>query len=400
MTDAGGPTAIAPATRGRARPVLVHLTTTDMSLDWLLLPQLRAFADAGYEVVGMSAPGPHVEHLATAGIRHVTVPAFTRSTNPLQDITAFVQLVRLLRRERPDVLHTHNPKPGILGRIAGRLARVPRIVNTQHGLYAQPSDRLRRRLPVYAAERIAAAFGHVELVQNPEDVDTLVRTLRVPERKVRLLGNGIDLERFDPARLDASDPEARTRLRTDWGIDADETEVVVGTVGRLVREKGIVELLEAAHRWTAEGVGARLVVVGPADPDKADAVPADVMERAVAEGVVFAGQRTDMPECYRAFDVFVTASWREGFPRSAMEAAAMGLPTVATDIRGNRQVIDDGVTGVLAPVRDAAGLAAGVTELAGDPAMRSAMAAAARERALAEFDQRRVIERSLAAYVG
>lgn len=443
--------AIAPASRGRTRPVLVHLTTTDMSLDWLLLPQLRAFAEAGYDVVGMSAAGPHVEHLAEAGVRHIAVPAFTRSTNPLQDITAFIQLVRLLRRERPDVLHTHNPKPGILGRIAGRLARVPRIVNTQHGLYAQPSDRLRRRLPVYVAERVAAAFGHVELVQNPEDVHTLVRILRVPERKVRLLGNGIDLGRFDPARLDATDPDARTRLRADWGVGADE--IVVGTVGRLVREKGIVELLEAAHRWGSLGsevgppagdevvsadaatpVGAaggsvesagdevvpgdaatpsgragpgrppsgrgRLVVVGPVDPDKADAVPAEVMERAIAEGVVFAGQRTDMPECYRAFDVFVTASWREGFPRSAMEAAAMGLPTVATDIRGNRQVVADGVTGVLVPVRDADGLAAGVARLAGDVRMRAEMAGAARDRAIAEFDQRRVIERSLEAYVG
>ena len=155
-------------------PRLVHLTTTDMSLDWLLGPQLRAFAAEGYEVVGMSAAGPHVANLEAMGIRHVAVPSFTRSNNPLQDVKAFVELVRLLRRVRPDILHTHNPKPGIIGRVAGRLTRVPRIVNTQHGLYAQPTDRWQRRLPVYALERIAAAFGHAELVQNPEDVDTLV----------------------------------------------------------------------------------------------------------------------------------------------------------------------------------------------------------------------------------
>ena len=143
-----------------ARPRLVHVTTTDMSLDWLLGPQLRAFADAGYEVVGMSAAGPHVANLTAMGIRHVAVPAFTRSTNPLQDVRAFWQLLVLLRRLRPDIVHTHNPKPGILGRIAGRLLRVPLVVNTQHGLYAQPTDRRRRRWPVYAAERIAAAFSH------------------------------------------------------------------------------------------------------------------------------------------------------------------------------------------------------------------------------------------------
>ncbi|MEX2625961.1 MAG: glycosyltransferase family 4 protein [Ilumatobacteraceae bacterium] len=380
------------------RPRLVHLTTTDMSLDWLLAPQLRAFAEAGYEVVGMSAAGPHVEHLEQMGIRHVPVPAFTRSSNPLQDVRAFVQLVRLLRRERPDVLHTHNPKPGILGRIAGRIARVPRIVNTQHGLYAQPGDRLRRRLPVYAAERIAAAFGHVELVQNPEDVDTLVHTLHIPERKVTLLSNGIDLAHFDPDALDAADPDARERVRAEWGIGSDD--VVVGTVGRLVREKGIVELLDAAHLLRDAGSAARLVVVGPADPDKADAVPADAAEQARADGVVFAGQRTDMPECYRAMDVFVTASWREGVPRSAMEAAAMGLPTVATDIRGNRQVVADSETGVLVPPRDAAALAAAISDLVADDGRRSRFADAARRRAAERFDQRDVIERSLSAYAG
>eukprot|EP01041_Mallomonas_annulata_P024822 gene24822-45713_t len=164
-------------------PRLVHLTTTDMSLDWLIGPQLRAFAAQGYEVIGMSAAGPHVPNLAAMGIPHVDVSAFTRSNNPLQDVKAFVQLVKLLREVRPDILHTHNPKPGIIGRIAGWLTRVPLVVNTQHGLYAQPSDRWQRRLPVYAAERIASAFGDVELVQNPEDVDTLVHTLKIPARK-------------------------------------------------------------------------------------------------------------------------------------------------------------------------------------------------------------------------
>jgi glycosyltransferase involved in cell wall biosynthesis len=375
------------------RPRLVHLTTTDMSLDWLLGPQLLAFAASGYEVIGMSAAGPHVAALAEMGVAHVEVPSFTRSANPVQDVKAFVELVRLLRAVRPDVLHTHNPKPGILGRIAGRLARVPRIVNTQHGLYAQPGDRWQRRWPVYAAERLAAAFGDVELVQNPEDVDTLVRTLRVPARKVRLLGNGIDLTRFDPTTVPVG---TRDRVRAEWGIAPGE--VVVGTVGRLVREKGIAELLDAAHRLRTERPSARVVIIGPYDEGKRDAItPADV-ERAVHDGVVLAGQRTDMPACYAAMDVFVTASWREGFPRAAMEAAAMGLATVASDIRGNRHVVVDGVTGVLCPVRDPASLAGAIAGLVDDAGERAAMGLAARTRAIEHFDQHAVIVRSLDAY--
>ena len=372
---------------------LVHLTTTDMSLDWLLGPQLQAFAAAGYEVVGMSAPGPHVAHLEAMGVRHVAVPSFTRSNNPVQDVRAFVQVVRLLRQVRPDILHTHNPKPGIIGRIAGRLARVPRIVNTQHGLYAQPTDRWQRRVPVYLVERIAAAFGHAELVQNPEDVETLVQHLHIPERKVHLLGNGIDLGRFS---CESVAPDARQRLRAQWGIGDDET--VVGTVGRLVREKGIVEMLDAAHRLRAEGVMVRFVIVGPADPGKADAIDAAMTARAVDDGVVFTGERTDMPECYSAMDLFMTASWREGFPRSAMEAAAMGLPTIGTDIRGNRQVIDDGVTGMLVQVRNPAALAGGLRSMLQRRNTWPQMSAAARARATKEFDQSLQIERTLAAY--
>ncbi len=374
-------------------PRLVHLTTTDMSLDWLLGPQLRAFAAAGYDVIGMSAAGPHVPRLTAMGIPHIDVPAFTRSNNPLQDLKAFVQVVKLLRSIRPDILHTHNPKPGIIGRIAGWLTRVPLVVNTQHGLYAQPSDRWQRRLPVYAAERIAAAFGDAELVQNPEDVDTLIHTLRIPARKVHLLGNGIDLDRFDPAAVPAA---AREALRAEWNIV--DGEVVVGIVGRLVREKGIVEILEAARQLHAEGSAVRFVIVGPADPGKSDAVDARAFDQAAGDGVVFAGERTDMPECYAAMDLFLTASWREGFPRSAMEAAAMRLPTVATDIRGNRQVIDDGVTGVLVPVRDPAGLAGGVRSLLDRRDRWPAIAAACRTRAREHFDQQLVIDTTIDVY--
>ena len=375
--------------RRRARPrserVVVHVTTTDMSLDWLLGPQLVAFGDAGYEVVGMSAAGEHVERLTELGVEHVAIEHFTRSSSVVDDLRSFVELVAALRRLRPDIVHTHNPKPGILGRIAARLVGAPLVVNTQHGLWAQPTDRRRRRWPVYAAERIAAAFGDVELVQNPEDVTTLTDTLRIPAERVRLLGNGVDLGRFDPASVPA---DARARLRAEWGI-ADDEVLILG-VGRLVREKGIAEIFEAA---TSIGRPARIVLVGPVDDEKADAIdPAD------AGDVVLAGRRDDMPECYAAADVFITASWREGFPRSAMEAAAMGLPTIATDIRGNRQVVDDGVTGVLVPVRDPAALAAAVDDVAGDADRRQQMSAAARDRAAADFDQQRVIDRTLAAY--
>lgn len=374
----------------RRPPTVVHLTTTDMSLDWLLAPQLRAFRAAGYTVVGMSAPGPHVPSLEAAGIGHIAIPALTRSNSPLDDLRAALQVYTALRRLRPDILHTHNPKPGIIGRIVGRLARVPLVVNTQHGLYAQPTDRWQRRLPVYAAERFAAAFSHLELVQNVEDVDTLTRTLHVPARRVQLLGNGIDLTRFSPT---AVDPNARHTLRREWGID--EHEVVVGVVGRLVREKGIDEIADAARRLRNHDIAARLVIIGPTDHDKADALDPATL---AAAGIVLTGQRTDMPECYSAMDLFLSASWREGFPRSLMEAAAMGVPAIATDIRGNRQVVHHDRTGLLIPVRDPAAIAEAIDHLAHSRHRWPEMRAAAIATAADEFDQATVIGRTLDAY--
>lgn len=377
--------------RSRSRPRVIHLTTVDMSLVLLLLPQLVAFREAGYEVIGVSAPGQWVPQLEDAGIRHVPLKGSTRAADVRSDLRAVRSLAAIVRDLRPDVLHTHNPKPGIYGRVVGRALRVPAVVNTVHGLYAQPTDPLHKRAVVYGLERIAAACSHAELVQNPEDVATL-RSLRIPPSRVHLLGNGVDLSRFDPDRHRAE----RARVRAELGVADDE--VLVGAIGRLVLEKGYRELFEAARAVRASTPRARFVVVGPHDPDKADAVGRDEIARAEQDGIVFTGLRSDVEALYAAMDVYVLASHREGWPRSAMEAAAMGLPVVATDIRGCRQVVDDGVNGVLVGVRDPAALADAITTLVTDDDRRRRMAEAALTKAAADFDDRTQVRRTLAVY--
>jgi glycosyltransferase involved in cell wall biosynthesis len=264
------------------------------------------------------------------------------------------------------------------------------VVNTVHGLYATADDRLGKRAVVYGLERMAAACSHAELVQNSEDLATLAR-LRVPERKLTLLGNGVDLRRF---RAGADAAAVRARLRGELGV-GDDT-VVVGAVGRLVWEKGYRELLDAAGMLAHTAPGARLVVVGPHEPDKADAVDRATVD--AATNVTFLGHRDDVHDLYHAFDVYVLASYREGFPRSAMEAAAAGLPLLLTDIRGCREVVDHDVSGLLVAPRDALGLAEALDRLVHDPALRARLGAAAAAKAVAEFDQRTQIERTLATY--
>lgn len=356
---------------------IAHLTTSDMSLALLLATELAERVGEGHTVLGISAPGDYVQRVEALGVTHVPVPALTRSWDVRSDLAAFAALVRTLRELEPDVLHTHNPKTGVMGRIAGRLTGVPVVVNTCHGLWAGPGDRRAKRAAVLAIEAIAARFSDVELFQNATDRDALRWALRPGRHWV--VGNGIDLDRFGP------DPAGRARLRGEWGVGPHE--LVVGTVGRRVPQKGLTEFAAAA---TALGHRARFVWVGPAD--EATDAPEDL------PGVQCVGEHTDMPAVYSAFDIFALPTYREGFSRASMEAAACGLPMVLTDIRGCREIGTDGEHLLLVPPRDAAGLIAGITRLLDDPQLRARLGAAARRRATSAFDQRAVAARSLRAY--
>jgi len=382
---------VSEATANGRKPKVLHITTSDSSLDLLLKPQLEAFKAAGYDVVTASAPGRYVASIEALGIRHVPLTHATRSMDVGRDLAMLPELFRLFRQERPDIVHTHNPKPGWFGRIAARLAGVPVVMNTVHGLYATESDPRPKRWVIYALERLAAAFSDLELVQNPEDVMVL-RKLRVPPARLVTLGNGVDLDRFNVAT-----PDERAAARAALGITDDQ--LVVGVVGRLVWEKGLREVFELSRRLPGRVAGARVVVVGPLDPEKSDGLIGPDLPAIDAEaGVEFLGERLDIENIYDAIDIYVLASHREGFPRSAMEAAASGLPVVASDIRGCRQVVDHGRTGLLFPVGKVAALTDAVVALADDPDRRRRMGEAARRKAEADFDQRRVIDTILQAY--
>jgi len=373
------------------RPLRVaHLTTVDSSLRFLLHPQLTAIRDAGGDAIGISAPGPWVEGLEAEGIRHLALPSSTRGMDVRADLRTAYELWRLLRREGIDVLHTHNPKPGIYGRVLGRLARVPVVVNTIHGLYATEDDSRLKRFFVYTVETLASRFSDAELVQNAEDLDLMTRLRVFQQRKLRLLGNGVDLARFDPGRVT---PTSRAETRADVG--ANENDIVIGMVGRLVAEKGYPELLAAMSQLDDRYL---LVCVGPEDPEKSDGLRIDDLSRGEGARVRFLGQRLDMPELYAAMDVFVLPSHREGFPRAAMEAAAMGLPVIATDIRGCRQVVEDGVNGLLVPVASPADLAEAIARISQDEELRLAMGRRSAERARLEFDERRVVATVIETY--
>lgn len=358
---------------------VAHLTTVDMSLALLLRTELEVDLQAGCDVFALSAPGPYVAQVEALGAHHVGLPSLTRAWDPILDLRAAREIASALRDLRLDVLHTHNPKTGVLGRLLGRMAKIPVVVNTCHGLWVQPQDRLTKKALVLGAEAVAATFSHAEMYQNDEDRRTMARV--VPPYRSWLVGNGVDLTRFHP------DAEGRRRFRAELGVAEDE--LLVGGVGRLVAEKGIGEYVEAARALAGK---ARFVWIGPTDADKGDAV------QARDDGVQFVGARSDMPDVYAGLDVFALPSYREGFSRSAMEAAACGTAMVLSDIRGCREVGEHQKHLLLAPPRSASALQEAISRLLVDEPLRQALAAAALRRAREQFDQRRIAAASLEVY--
>jgi len=376
---------------------VAHITTIAMSLRYLLLNQLRSLRQAGYEVVGISSPGPEVSTVKTAGIRHIAVPMTRRAFTPLSDLRALWALYRIIRREQFVIVHTHTPKAGILGRWAAKLAGVPIVVHTSHGfVFHEGSPWLWRQFFIIL-EKMAARCSDVIFSVNHEDVETAIREGICDPGKILPLGNGgigVDIALFNRDRF-ASDDIARKRFEVGLPNGAR----VVGFVGRLVREKGLLELFAAARLVREKVPNVHFLFIGPVDTHKSDALTPDTaQEYGIGDICHFLGMRHDMPELYALMDVFVLPSHREGFPRAPMEASAMKVPCVVTDIRGCWEAVKHGRNGLLVPLGDAQALADAIVELLTDREKARRMGEEGRRMALERFDERLVFEKVKAEY--
>jgi glycosyltransferase involved in cell wall biosynthesis len=376
-----------------SRPIrITHVATVDLTLRALLLPQLSSLRDAGFDVSTISAPGPWVASVESEGIRHIPWKNATRSWDPIADARAFLELVKILRRERFDVVHTHNAKPGVMGRIGARITGTPCVVNTVHGFDARLDDPMWKRLSFMGLEWLAAKFSDLELYQAKTDLARARRLRMTAGNRGVFLGNGTSVSRFDPSRID---PERIAQLREEFGIGAGE--LVVGTLGRLVGEKGYRELCQAARRIREVDRSVHFLAIGEQDLSKSD-VLTDAELHTAGRDVFFAGWRENVPELLAIMDIFVLPSWREGVPRSAIEAAAMGCPLILSNIPGCREVVRHGTEGLLVPPRDPDRLTEAISTLLSDASLRERMGAAARIRAIECFDERRIVATILEQY--
>ncbi len=380
--------------RESTRPIRVGvLCAVSASLDKLLLTQMEGMVHAGYEVYGISSDGPEFAKIRSRGIRVVPVEILRR-IHPAHDYRVVGTLVELFRKLRLDILHTHTPKAAFLGQIAARLAGVPIRINTVHGLYYHAFDRGVRRSLYRALEVQTCRIATHVLSQSQEDAKALVEEVGFPWRKVEWLGNGIDLTRFDPERFDS---QQRGQIRKQLGVPEDVP--VVGIIARMVEEKGLLDLFAAVAKLRQRFPNVWLVHVGFCDFSRSGGLnPEDAKEHGIHDQAVFCGQRNDVERILATMDVYCLPSYREGYPRSVLEANAMGLPAVVTDIRGCREAVIDGYNGLLVPARKPDLLSQAMGKILEKDDFRATLALNARRRAVESFDEQRVVRKVLDVY--
>lgn len=356
-------------------------------VDWdflaLRLPVARAAREAGFEVTVAAADTGRAAEIRREGLSFVPAPIARGSVNPLREARTLAFLARLYRRLRPDLVYHLTIKPVLYGSLAARLAaRDAAVVDAITGLgYAFSSERragLLRR-PVEGLYRLALGGGPRvrALFENPDHRDLFVRKRLVrPERAVVFPGSGVDCERFRPT------PEP-------------EGEPLVVLPSRLLWDKGVGEFVAAARLLRAGHPGARFALVGAPDEGSPTTVPASWLRE--REGVVeWWGRREDMPAVISQSSIVVLPTYYpEGIPRALMEAAASARATVATDTPGCREVVRDGVNGLLVPPRDEDALARAIGALLGSPEMRERFGRAGRELAVNELDEKIVVRRTM-----
>ncbi len=356
--------------------------------DWYFCSHRLALARAaraeGWRVVVATRVDRHADDILGAGLELRPLSMRRRGMSPPGELRTLLELVALYRRERPTVVHHVALKPVLYGSLAAFAAGVPAVVNAVAGLgyvFISRSFGAQALRPlVRAGYRLAFAGRGTRVVVQNDDDEATVRDLGVnPERIALIRGSGVDLDRFAP------------------GPEPDEP-VVVTMVSRMLRDKGVFELVEAARRLSRSHPSLRVRLVGPPDPENPASIDTETLEALAREGIIeWCPGTDDVPSVWARSHVAVLPSYREGLPKALLEAAACGRPMVSTDVPGCRDVVRHERTGLLVPPRDASALASAIARLADDPELRARLGRGAREH-VRDFAEARIVGQTLELY--
>lgn len=362
-----------------------------VNAEWYFVSHRMALAKtlqaAGFEVVVAAAVERDMQQaIESQGLRFVPLHLQRRSTSPLRELRSIAELVRLYRAERPLLVHHLTIKPVLYGSLVAKLTHCSRVINTIPGLgYVFMESGWQRRLLracVSAGYRAALSGSSTRVIfQNPDNRDVFLQHHLVSARQTILIrGSGVDVKRFSPSEAPGGVP-------------------VILLASRLLWDKGIGELVEAARFLRKRAMQFRMVLVGVPDQENPSAVPLRVLEDWQSEGIVeWWGLRSDMPNVLRAASIVVLPTYAEGLPKVLLEASACACPIVATDVPGCREIVRHGENGLLVPARDPVALADALQQLLNDPELRCRMGQRGREMAVSEFSEERVNTQTLAVY--
>ena len=330
----------------------------------------------GKFVAGMREDGYDIKTISIA-----------RSMNPLLVLRSLVDLAMFFRREKFDVVHVHTPIAALIGRLAAKMVGVPFVIYTAHGFYFHDEMPAWKKWIYVLLERFGGLFTDLLFAQSHEDAHEAVSLRIMPSHKVIAIGNGVD-----PSQFIGQDRLKQIEARRALGIP--ESVPVIGIVARLVQEKGYKEFFEAAILISRSLPNVYFLVVGErlvSDHSGSIELALAQARKVLGARLIEAGLRKDVSVMLSAMTIFCLPSYREGMPRTIIEAMMMELPVVATNIRGVREEVVDGKTGILVPTRDSTALAKALFELLSDPARACQMGVDGRCRAVRLYDESAVV---------
>lgn len=368
-----------------------QLCAVDFTLKHFLLPLIDGMSASGWDVTSVCSDGKYVNNLRQQGYKVNTIP-ISRSLNPLLVIRSYFLLLHHFRTHKYDVVHVHTPVAALIGRLAAKTAGVPFVVYTAHGFYFHDNMSMVKRYLYITIERFAGLFTDLLFCQSQEDSESAASLSILPSDRIYAIGNGVDPLRFSPLSLSEAN-----RIRSQLGI-ADDS-FVVGLVARQVAEKGIHEFLQAALLLNQRYQNICFMLIGErldSDHNQSVTEAFAAAQSLLGSRLHLLGSRSDIPSLLSAMDVFCLPSWREGMPRSIIEAMMMAKPVIATDIRGSREEVVHNHTGLLVPVRSPCALSDAIETLMQTPSLRLSMGQNGRLRALTYFDENNIVSRQIA----
>ena len=358
---------------------IIRTSTIPTSLNVFCRGLFQELKEDGYDLVAVSSPGPALDELEKReNVRAYRVP-MQRHISPLKDLKSLWQLIRVFHKEKPEMVHSITPKAGLLSMMAAWICRVPVRLHTFTGLVFPTSTGFKQKLLIFTDRVTCVCATHI--MPEGDGVKNDLINYQITSKPLKVLGygniRGINLKYFD--RTVEVEKEAEKIRKTDI------TTFIF--IGRLVRDKGINELVEAFAKINLQYPATRLIIVGREEKNIDPLKPSTIEEIKRNPAIEAVGQQSDVRPWLAASDVFVLSSYREGFPNVVIEAGAMNLPSIVTDINGAREIIINGRNGIIVPPRQTDTLRRAMELFVKDPGLAARLAAEARPLIASRYEQ-------------